>query len=206
VQEETARSQLLAAVSADPGHEGFASLGEHERRAGRLGEAEAVLRAGLAARPEDWRGRVALALTLLDLGREVEARENLEPLAGHDLERFELAGAVSDDEIEHAFEAAETDREELIDPDRVAAEAVAWNAPEPEPLDTPLEATEGLFVTATMADVLEQQGDRQGADRIRASLVAGADGVEDEPSHTVSVVSELTRWLRNAQNRMGDRA
>ena len=211
MQEDTARSRLLTAISADPGHQGFAALGEHERREGRLGEAEAVLRAGIASRPDDWRAQVALALVLLDVGRETEARELLEPLAGHDLAQFALLSQhVSEDEIESAFEAAETDRDQLIDPDRVAAEAVAWNAPEPEPSEAPLAESEGPFVTATMADVLEEQGDRRGAERIRATLGATADDVDDETARPARVLEELTRWLRNAQHRaqqrMGDRA
>ena len=56
-----------------------------------------------------------------------------------------------------------------------------------------------MFATATMAELLERQGDRAGAERIRSRLErAGSDSegaAGGEPRGRV--VRELERWLAN---------
>ncbi len=239
-QRTAAQARLRAEVEADPGAAGFPVLVELYRRAGRHADAEAIARAGLARSPGAREARISLALVLLDLGREIEARVELELLAFDTVERHLTApeslgdtgatgvpttrergpaeAGLSDTELEDAFSSAETDRDALIDPDRVAAEAVVFASPGPEYDQVP-EAYQvgGPFATRSMADLLEQQGDPQGAERIRVALDPGrvldADGPGDmDPgAHGMGdrrrrVVSELERWLANAQNRMGERA
>jgi hypothetical protein len=205
-------SQLAARVAADPGAPGFELLAEHLRRAGRAADAERVLRAGLAADPDAHAARALLALVLGDARRGAEARAELLAIGTRLLAASEPAQAaasdatLSEDELEDAFAQAETDREQLIDPNRVAAEAV---------LHADAGADDGLredaaesaytpgrtFVTETMARLLDNQGDTRGAERIRAALTAES-GERRTPGparparrkHTVAI---LERWLAN---------
>ena len=184
--EEASQQQerLEAAVVVDPGVPGFSALAEYYRRAGRLADAEAVVRAGLEAKPDAWDGQVALALVLLDRGLELEARDTLGRLveAGAALHGIPLPG-----------------RESPVVPSFDVDEQVPTEAdPQPEPPDVSLGAP---FATGTMADLLERQGDFEGAERIRATLLAPPQPEDDE----VGIVEELTRWLANAKQRMEER-
>jgi hypothetical protein len=113
----------------------------------------------------------------------------------------ETAGdAVSSSEIDHAFESAETDRDELITPDSVAEEA-ALRVDGSFALESPLEAG-GAFATRTMAELLERQGDHAGAARIRARLdgPAIASARAEAPSGpAAATLAVLERWLENAR-------
>jgi hypothetical protein len=198
---------LAARVAADPGGPGFERLAEQYRRAGRAADAERVLRSGLDANPDAHAARALLALVLGDARRGADARAELlqigtRLLAAHDAG----AEALSEDELEDAFAQAETDRDELIDPNRVAAEAV---------LHADAGADDGLredaaesaytpgrtFVTETMARLLDTQGDARGAARIRAAL--SAEGTEQRvpaPARNTrrkQTVAVLERWLAN---------
>jgi hypothetical protein len=51
------------------------------------------------------------------------------------------------------------------------------------------------FATETMADLLEKQGDGEGASRIRAALDLGEQPVARPPRG--QVVATLERWLEN---------
>jgi tetratricopeptide (TPR) repeat protein len=62
-------------VESDP--QAWPALADAHRRAGRLDEARKVAEEGLQRSPEDLRGRVALALTLLDGGQPDAARNTL---------------------------------------------------------------------------------------------------------------------------------
>jgi hypothetical protein len=194
--------RLEAAVRADPGAAEFPALAELYRRAGRLEEAERVVR-----------------LTLLNQRRYDDAfaafervAADLVAAAGADVEGgsadLEDSGP-SDGELEQAFERAEPDAEMLVTPDRVAEEAVervdvrAAEQLAEHALSDDL-GTGGTFVTRTMAELLERQGDQEGAARIRAAL-AGSGGASDaarpveDPGeawrrHTVTV---LESWLQN---------
>lgn len=65
-------------VAGDASHDDFALLAEVYRRDGRLDEARRVAVAGLVGRPDHAAGRIALGLTLLDLGEMAAARYELE--------------------------------------------------------------------------------------------------------------------------------
>ena len=185
--------RLEAAVTADPGATGFSALAELHRRAGRLADAEARVRAGLALKPDAWEGRVALALVLLDRGLDVEARDELERLLEADAA---LQGLSLTEEPANAIPVASPPEPEVFEAE------VARDEDEPAPAGVRVGAP---FVTGTMADLLERQGDLQGAERIRANLHANpaAAGAEDANEH---IIAELSRWLANAQQRIEERA
>jgi tetratricopeptide (TPR) repeat protein len=210
---------LERAVDQDPGAPGFAALAEAHRRAGRLGAAERVARRGLERDPEARDGRLALGLALIDQGRGREARSLLAQLLDDAVSALAAPaapahGALSEAELDMAFDRAETDMGELIDPDRVAAAAVAHvdagaddgldegAAREPLPIG-------GAFATETMAELLERQGDRSGASRIRAALgsppapAGHASRAGHAPASRQQWIDTLERWLGNLR---GDRA
>jgi len=204
--------RLEAAVTRDPAGAAYPSLAEAYRRAGRLADAEVVVRHGLERNPEAPGGRVVLALVLLELGRVEEARACLEPLVAAVVAAASApadAGRArwTEAELDDALDAAQTDTDALIDPDRVAREAVArvdaeFDAPDDvAPLADAFD-TGGTFATRTMAELLERQGDRRGAERIRAALQdprRASDPVAAAPTprnrqHTIAV---LESWLQN---------
>lgn len=176
---------LEAEVLSDPGASGFAVLAELYRCDGRPADAEAVARAGLAVKPDAWEGRVVLALSLLDRGLELDARTELERVVR---ESAALQGISLDDFRDEPFDDLDLVAE--------AASGAAQGDAESVPVV-------GAFATETMAGLLERQGDREGALRIRASLEAA---VEDASGPRAHVIEELERWLSNAQRRMGERA
>lgn len=110
---------------------------------------------------------------------------------------------VSDSEFDAAFADVSTDVERLVDPNRVAEEAVAYvDGPRAGRRDASLfESLEGSpFATSTMAELLERQGDLAGASRIRAAVEASArsaDESDDSTSVRDRVVARLERWLVN---------
>jgi tetratricopeptide (TPR) repeat protein len=210
-------ARLEALLGADPGAPAFPALAEANRRAGRLEEAERVAREGLRRRPELSAGRVALALALLDLGRTEEARGELErvledvpdhPLA---LETFARSGgppadalsAIADDEIDGAFEDAESSASELVDANEVAARALrAADLDQPEGVfsgdpDSP-------FATRTVAGLLERQGHRAEAEALRRDLELRTDGESRAPladAQRERVIATLERWLENLRGK-----
>lgn len=221
------RTHLEAAVARDAGAEEFPALAELYRRAGLLTDAEQTVLRGLERAPDIHHGHVVLALVLLEQGRDLDARAVLEPVAASVLAdaRTDAVLAVaashhdplSDSEIDNAFEVAETDRDELIDPDRVAEEAVEFaDAGDEDLVEDGLDdeiAPGGTFATRTMADLLERQGDADGASRIRAAL--GSQSAPYEPAETEAagdgaahdaVVRQLERWLSNLQKSRGAQA
>jgi len=205
-------AELEARVAADPGAACFGALAEVHRRAGRLAEAERVLRDALLGDAASLEARALLALVLSDQGRTAEARAELERiaatrLAGQGIEsRAVESAALSDAELDDAFAEAETDAEQLIDPNRVAQEAILHadsGAGEGlrEDAAEALAAPGQAFVTETMARLLDRQGDARGAARIRAALAAETPPRRDprllraqRRSRTVAV---LERWLAN---------
>ncbi|MGH0030000.1 MAG: hypothetical protein ACQGVC_09430 [Myxococcota bacterium] len=218
---------LEASVEADPGAHAFPALAELHRRGGRLQEAERVAREGLARKPERVEGRLVLALVLLDQGRDADARDQLEGLtpamlaaagvtAPEHAAVLDADDSLSEGELEAAFQQAETDAEQLITPDRVAAEAVAhvdagaadgYEEAAAEPVGV---ESGSAFVTASMAELLERQGDESGAERIRAALASSAPApvapsVDEAkaPSRRQKQIATLERWLANIR---GDRS
>lgn len=175
-------------------------------RAGRLAEAERELRARLDQAEEWTQGVSLLALVLLEQGRIAEARQLLDDWAGGD--EVEVASApidsgetfdadVSERELDSAFEAAETDPDEVFDADAIAQRAMRAADFELEELAT----RDSMYATQTMAGLLEQQGDERGASRIRAMTAPGDSGATASaataPSRKNETIEELERWLVN---------
>jgi hypothetical protein len=212
-QADASIAELERELRDDPDSGAFAALAERYRRAGRLADAANVVRQGLARSPRSLEGRAVLLLVLADAGQAAEARRLLESWAGAALEGdaapaaaatpAAMDAAVSDLELERAFEAAEPDRDRMITPDSVAEEAALF-ADGPEALRSPLESG-ATFATRTMAELLERQGDRRGAARIRAALAESelpeAELPEAPPARSehTQVIAVLERWLENAR-------
>ncbi len=193
--------RLEAIVSQDPGADAFPALAEALRRGGRPDEAERVLREGLRSRPDRVDARAVLCLTLQDQGRADEARLELEraadELLGAEVSTGDYSGEISENELETAFDHAEADVEQLVDADRLAEQAIK-------------EAEFGLpedFNTPTMANLLEAQGDSDGAERIRSSLESGyaeedvGEGLFplDGPEDKQKTLKTLELWLGNVR-------
>ncbi len=183
------------------------ALAEVHRRAGRSDEAEQVARRGLEFEPGRADARVVLALALLDQKRPDEIREVLEPLATallvrHGMDEGDLPpppgrpGAVRDEvtdaELDEAFEAARPEREQMIDADSVAQQAI--RAADRELAAELAGHPAGPFATHTVADLLESQGDPDSAEQIRHALDASQEVVE---RRRMAVIAELECWLEN---------
>ncbi len=119
--------------------EGFVAEAERARRAGCADEAERVARVGLGRCPGSLRGRVVLALALLDQDRWEEAREALLPVADAALcgtvargfapppppvPHESLAGGSEEPDLDAAFEGALAERHPTVSPDDLARLAV----------------------------------------------------------------------------------
>jgi hypothetical protein len=132
-----------------------------------------------------------------ELRKEIDAwAENALAAARTVAERYgdPLPADVSDRELESAIEAAEPELAQMITPDSVAEAALlADDREERSPL-----ASSGAFATRTMAELLERQGDRRGAARIRAALgEPGSPGAAETDAG--AVIAVLERWLENAR-------
>ncbi len=196
---------LEAEVDADAS--AFPALAEALRRGGRGAEAERRAREGLDLIPANSEGRLVLGLILLDQGRVGEARQVLESGIGEAIPALESQvpapekeaplDGLTDPELDRAFEDAETDRDQLIDADRVAEAAL--HRADSASLDEIAPSGKSPFATQTVADLLEQQGDSEGARQLRRSLGQGqgADSsVMASASGQVSIAT-LERWLGN---------
>jgi tetratricopeptide (TPR) repeat protein len=173
-----------------------AALAEAQRRAGRPAEAERLAREGLERDPDWLPLRVALALALLDQQRVNAAREELDRgLAG----AVELPNELSERELEQAFELAEPEAEQLVDADRVAEQALREAELSPTDEISPTATPASPFATRTMAELLERQGDRAGAARIRSRLEHSRSAPTGAAANDGRgrVVHELERWLAN---------
>jgi tetratricopeptide (TPR) repeat protein len=189
--EQAPISRLEARAAADT-----TALAEAQRRAGRPAEAERLARGGLEQDPRSPRLRVALALALLDQRRTDAAREELERALSA---VSELPAELSEQELESAFEQAEPEAEQLMDADRVAEQALREAELGPADEISPTAAGESVFATRTMAELLERQGDRAGAERIRSRLERSRDGAAgvSPNDRRGRVLRELERWLAN---------
>jgi hypothetical protein len=160
---------------------------------------------------------VARALRLLDEGSVADARELLAAaLSGSDGRRSEGAFEQAQDagfepfadaELESAFEDARPETDAMIDADGIAIEAIRrarLDAPESVSLPSP----DSPFHTRTMADLLERQGDVEGARTIRRALDEDSLAFEAVPSGVgggaarTRTIQTLERWL--ARLRGGD--
>ncbi|MCH2171167.1 hypothetical protein MK489_10320 [Myxococcota bacterium] len=182
------------------------------RRSGQPLAAERTVRSHLLQGGEGVRARAVLCLTLLDQGRHDEAYRELESafddLFEADEERLAMAGEeISALELDRAFETARPDTDQMIDANQLAEDAL---------LEADLAVPEG-FKTATMADLLEEQGDLDGAERIREAI---AMELRQRPEERLAEVPErvegaetdtrvrdgetlavLERWLRKLRGK-----
>ena len=146
------------------------------------------------------------SLELLERGEVDAAREELMRVAPA-TRLAALASSITDRELDAAFAAAEPEHEHMIDANSVAQAAIAQADREiADAADAPLAHEVGeRFATATMAALLEQQGDATAASRIRAALAPGSDDAESlatqdrEPSRPSRehVIQTLETWLDN---------
>jgi hypothetical protein len=211
-------AQLEARLREDPAAPVFAALAELQRREGRLDVAERILRDGLAHDPASAQGRAVALLVLADAGRSDELRRRLEAWAGEAADTDDASAPAADAaaaapmlfpeaEFEQAFASAEPELDAMITPDSVAEEAALradglYGASAFE--------SGGAFSTRTMADLLERQGDREGAARIRAKLTTPAPeatpaaksrpAAEPPVSPRDTTLAELERWLERARS------
>ena len=244
VSETTERydiENLQDQVAGDPGAPEFPALAEALRRIGRAGDARRVSEVGLEHSPGRMAGRVSLGLALLELGEIGEAERALSQILDALLEPYRLAadeveaGPVPGDdrepafgeglaqlEIEQAFEQAEAESDQMFSTDRMAEQALLDHAPLDERDSEAVVVGEGgPFDTLTMAELLEQQGDRAGAEVIRESLgessalraAAPEPGFagrpswdsleqrrrESEATQRTRVLATLESWLHNLQ-------
>jgi len=81
---------LMAKVEADPGAPEFPAAAEALRRSGQAERAREIAEAGLASAPSRLAGRVALALTEMDLGSPARGRDELEKVLDEMLEPYRL--------------------------------------------------------------------------------------------------------------------
>ncbi len=156
----------------------FAAEAERTRRAGDAAAAVEIARAGLADEPANDRGRMALALALLELGDLPRARQELEMAFPADTpvapliatpEPIGLEGELGDEELESAFARAETNPDEMMSANKVVEQTLEnehVHVPEAgfDVTDSPTYATE------TMASLLEEQGREGDAEALRVSL------------------------------------
>jgi len=110
---------------------------------------------------------------------------------------------VTEGEIAQAFDSAEPDQDQVVDADRVAQDAMRDAA-----LDQPeaVSVSSGrMFATQTMAELLERQGDAEGAAQIRVTLEEDAGPFDsgadlnrlDPPDRRERVITVLEHWLEN---------
>ena len=113
--------------------------------------------------------------------------------------REELPAELSEQELADAFEHAEPEAEHLLDADRVAQQALREAELGPADEISPPQAADSLFATRTMAELLERQGDRAGAERIRDRLerARGDSQGASASDRRGRLVRELERWLAN---------
>ena len=132
-----------------------------------------------------------------ELRREIDSwAENALAAAQALIERDgPIEADVSELELDSAFAAAEPALEEMITPHSIAEQAA--HAVDALSDEHPL-ASSGAFTTRTMADLLERQGDRRGAARIRAVL-GEVDRAAASPAHSPTAIAVLERWLDNVR-------
>ena len=138
----------------------------------------------------------ARAVELLDEGRVEEARELLVGALAVD----GPDSGISERELERAFEDARPETDRMLDADSVAHAAMR-QADHLLEGDGDLEEVGQEFQTATMAELLERQGDPSGASRIRAALSApkppAARPPAADPRSIQAMIATLERWLEN---------
>ncbi|RIK91059.1 MAG: hypothetical protein DCC71_25305 [Proteobacteria bacterium] len=184
----------------------LAAQAEGRRRDGDADGALALAREALEHEPEHAAARATLALALLDLGRDGEARRELEMLTAEPAPAPMAALPIDEDELDEAFAVAAPEEDAMHDASEVAYEAMrAADLDAPELGDAP--APDSPFHTATMAALLERQGDADGARAIRAALSQRAAPADPTRENAESgrgrrkghVIRTLERWLERLQ-------
>jgi predicted methyltransferase len=140
---------------------------------------------------------VAHALALLDEGRVAEAQA----LLARALARAELSAppgvalpSLVDEELEQALDGARPETDSMIDADGIAFEAIRRaRLDEPETVALPIPGSP--FHTRTLADLLERQGDAEGAQAIRSSLESDAGPADGDSEQRAQTIRILERWL-----------
>ena len=174
-----------------------------------LDQAEQLVRSGLDEHPDAAEGAIVMALVLLDQSRDAEARRVIADWAESNLgvevtddsiSEDAFGAEVSDGEFEVAFESAETDRDEVIDADAIAQQAVSEVESE---LADEFVSPNSSYATRTVADLLAQQGDEQRASQIRAMMDSSASdtGVKTR-DRNARKIERLERWLTNIRGEM----
>jgi hypothetical protein len=187
---------------------------EAERRAGRARQARRLAEAGLVEAPYVLSGRVVLALACLDLGDAEAAREALEPVVSRwspgareslAIEPAEDApfavqsdplADLAENELENAFEHAESEPVEVWTTNRVA-EAALRAVENSGPEEPGADEAASPFATETVAELLERQGDPARARSIRDSLRRDPEARGRAPDQRARWVGTLEHWLDN---------
>jgi hypothetical protein len=146
---------------------------------------------------------VQRALELLAAQRADDARSELERAVAS--AQADSRDEVTDLELDRAFDRAEPVADEVVDADRVAREAIL--AIDRELVEERSE-TPTAFATSTMAELLERQGDLDGARRIREALARREPRRETAPRlrprpDRARVLATLEQWLANVREREG---
>lgn len=193
----------------------FAQRAEQRRQAGDADAAERILRAGLAEQPSA-DAVLMLARLLLEQGRGNEALDAIEqyasqtrrpgddapappPPPGSDADApVVFAEALSDDELELAFEDAQPESERMVDADSIAQQAIRQTDTD---LSGDFGSPEVSYATETVAGLLETQGDVSTASRLRRAVAASASRAPDR-DRRAATIRELERWLGNLRGGM----
>ena len=183
----------------------FVQAAEQHRMAGDTASAVRVAREGLASEPDSTRGRIALALALLDEGDLAAAHSALTdalvgdapPRAPEPMIESGFDG-VDDDELESAFADAETQEDEMMSANKVVEATLRHeqlDAPEIafDPAESP------TYATASMAELLESQGRGEEASAIRESMEPPEPAAEAPAGDHDRVVETLSSWLENVR-------
>lgn len=134
---------------------------------------------------------VALAATVEPLD---VAPVDVTPLEVEPLDVEPLDEGVSDGELDRAFEEASPERDQMLDADDVAQRAIREADRALEAELTPDQVAPS-FATATMAELLELQGDSEGASRIRSHLGPPPAAPSNESGDHRQIIATLERWL-----------
>jgi len=195
----------------------LAARAERLRRTGEPEQARALASAALEADASNAAAHLAFVLALIDSGDRRSAHNALESAydaLGGEIEGVEPEGlaagepaplalaALDDGELEDAFDAAETQRDEMHDANHVAAAALELVEDGlPEGVD--LTSAESPFATETVASLLERQGQRDRADEVRTAARMRGQFREQrlDEARRDRVVETLTRWLDNLRRR-----
>lgn len=187
----------------------------------------------MESRLERLEDAVRRGLSLLEGGDVAQARQVLSAalaLRAGAAPAVPLEGALRDDELDTAFDQAETNPAEMLDATevvRATLEREGLSGLEEPDDDEGREPVGSPFATRSMVDLLERQGDAEGARALRASIERGrhepvdaeppqrADAphrapmdaavVESEPvvdagsQRRARVVATLERWLANVR-------